>query len=230
MAYIPSSGSVVAFQSDPSKLQASITGTVTVRNPQSVSGTVQADIRGSVATVIIGGSIAASFTPPANQSVSGTVQSELLSTNASVITVGSPVANQSVSGTVNVGNFPAIQVVAPNNSSLYSLQPAGSILAVSGSFTPPANQSVSGTVGASVIGLVPIRITDSSNASVITVGTPVANQSVSGTVGAAQIGAWTHSVVGSVTVYQGAVPWAMAGSVASFQAGTQTTYPRQNCG
>ena len=40
---------------------------------QSVSGTVQTDVRGSVAVAIISGSIAASFTPPANQSVSGTV-------------------------------------------------------------------------------------------------------------------------------------------------------------
>lgn len=133
-------------------------------------------VQNSVATVIIGGSIAASYTPPANQSVSGTVGARLESTNASVITViqGSvaaqmtPAANQSVSGTVGasvVGHAPVVIV-------------GGSILTSS---TP--NQSVSGTVGASVLGHAPVVIV---GGSILTSSTP--NQSVSGTVGTSIVG------------------------------------------
>lgn len=228
MAYVPNSGSVVAFQSDPTKLVAtvSVVGTIAVgggsvtaipTGNQSVSGTVQTDVRGSVATVIIGGSIAASFTPPANQSVSGTVQTELLSTDASVIVVGTfaPAANQSVSGTVNVGNFPTSQnvsgsvvafqgtspwavanggsiITVSKDSSVIAYQLAGSILAVEATIVPPANQSVSGTVN---------------------VGNFPANQSVSGAVTAPPGSVMnTVSPAGSVTAISGAVT-APAGSV-----------------
>jgi len=116
MAYIPETNSVVAFQGNPSVLQVLATVTnpvsvlaVTISGNPSISGQVGASVIGHAPVVIVGGSVAASFTPPANQSVSGTVQAELLSTNASVITVGSPVANQSISGTVGasvIGNIP----------------------------------------------------------------------------------------------------------------------------
>jgi len=150
MAYVPNSNSVVAFQGNPSVLQVlatitnpnqSVSGAVTVSNfptNPSISGQVGASVIGHAPVVIVGGSIAASFTPPANQSVSGTVQAELLSSNGSVIVVGSfaPAANQSVSGTVHVDNF----------SSVIAYQLAGSVLATSATITPAANQSVSGTV------------------------------------------------------------------------------------
>jgi len=174
MSYFPPTGSVVAFQSDPTKLQvtASVAGNINVTNIPSVSGTVNVGnfpvtqnvsgsvaafvngtvpvnaagsvvafqgtspwvvapnnsslisiSQGSVATVIIGGSIAASFNPPANQSVSGTVGANLLSSNASVISVPQ--------GSV------AVAIVS------------GSIAAT---FNPPANQSVSGVTGSSIIG------------------------------------------------------------------------------
>lgn len=99
--------------------------------------------------------------------------------------------------------------------------------------------SISGTVGASIIGLTPVAVTNtpsisgtvvvqnlsgsiaallqSTNASVITVGSPIANQSVSGTIGA--------SVIGTVPVTQSG-PWSaslvgtISGSVVSFQGGT----------
>lgn len=278
MAYIPESQSVVAFQSDASKLKATtyqeagsvlaVSGSFSPAGNQSVSGTVQTDVRGSVAAVIIGGSIAASFTPPANQSVSGevnvvqttspwiitgsvqasltpaanqsvsgTVQTEPLSTNASIITVGkgsiatviiggsiaasfTPPANQSVSGEVNVVQTTSPWVVAPNNSSLFSLQPAGSILAVSGSFST-ANQSVSGTVGTRI---------ESTNASVVVVGqgsvavaivsgsiaasfTPPANQSVSGEVSVSNFPT-TQNVSGSVVAFQGTPEWTIKSSLA----------------
>lgn len=208
MAFIPSSNSVVAFQSNPSVLQ-------------TLAG--------------------------------------LMSTNASVITVGTAVANQSVSGTIGasvigltpvaVSNFPAVQVVAPNNSSLFALQPAGSILAVSGTFTPAANQSVSGTVQADIRGSVAAVIiggsiaTTTGNSSVQVLNFP-ANQSVSGTVGTTQSGTWISSIVntvpssvivgasifgqlpagtamlGSIVAYQGAI-WNIAGSVVAGQVGTR---------
>ena len=210
MAYIPDNGSIIAIQKPGSIISASVFGTV-------------------------------------GASILGNVPVKLESSNASVITVGSPVANQSVSGTVDVGNFPAVQVIAPNNSSIYSLQQAGSILAVSATITPVANESVSGEV--SVSNFPAIQTVKSSLAGGIfpisgSVGAVVTNQvtvvsslagglfPIAGSVAAfitggnqsvALAGANSVSVVGSVTVYQGAVPWAIAGSVAAIQAGTRTT-------
>lgn len=200
---------------------------------------INVSVLGIPRVFIAGGSIAASFTPPANQSVSGAVTAppgSVMTVNqlaGSVMAVtGSftPAANQSVSGavtapagsvmtvatlagstmavlatqvtspwivapnnsslfalspagsitsiTIPAGSITAVSatapagsimsvttpagstmavlatqvtspwIVAPNNSSLYSLQPAGSVLAVSGSFSPAANQSVSGAVTA----------------------------------------------------------------------------------
>ena len=230
------SGTVNALQLAGSILAVNVTPAAN----QSVSGTVGASIIG-LPYFAIAGSVATVGTAVANQSVSGAVSISNLpttqnvsgsvvaflggSTNASVITVGTAVANQSVSGAVSISNFPAAQVVAPNNSSLYSLQPAGSVLAVSATLTPTANQSVSGTIdigvnSGSVVafqgtpqwtvksslagGIFPISgsvaavVTNfpttqnvsgsvaawlqSTNASVITVGTAAANQSVSGAV------------------------------------------------
>lgn len=161
MAYIPNSGSVVAFQ-----------GTVpwsVLGSNQSISGTVQAQLQstnasvitvqqGSVAAVIIGGSIAASFTPPANQSVSGVV-------GASII--GLP--------TFQTGNTSIISTV---QSSVAVVIIGGSILT-----SVTANQSVSGTVGASIIGLPPVNVTNTNlNVSGSVIAFPVGNQSISGTV------------------------------------------------
>lgn len=256
--HVDNFSSVVAFQQAGSIL--AVSGSFTPAANQSVSGTVQVDVRGSVATVIIGGSIAASFTPPANQSVSGAVSVSNFPTTQNVS--GSVVATQGttpwqvvsslaggifpISGSVaaTVTNFPAVQVVAPNNSSLFSLQPAGSILAVSGSFTAPANQSVSGTVQVDVRGSVAAVIiggsiaTTTGNSSVQVLNFPT-NQSVSGTVGTTQVGTWITSMVstvpssvlvgasifgqlpagtamiGSVAVLQGTALWNISGSVAS---------------
>ncbi len=238
MAYIPDSGSVVAFQSNPANLQASVTGTVAasligvspvnlsnvtvtggaLRTYGSISGTAGASVigsvpvrvEGSVANVIIGGSIAASFTPPANQSVSGTVTTNQ-GTTPWVIT-------GSIQGSFSAGNS-SVQVL-----------------------NFPANQSVSGTVGASLIGLSPVSVSNFpttqnvSGSVVATQGTNpwiitgsvqsagVANQSVSGTVGASiigtvpvtQSGAWVASVSGTVGA-------SIIGTVPVVQSGTQIT-------
>lgn len=160
MAYVPNSGSVVAFQSDPAQLQASVTGIVGIRgvpsisgtvnvgnqsgsvvafqgtNPwvvtptgnQSVSGTVDTRVIASVATVIIGGSIAASFTPPANQSVSGTVGASIIGLTPVAVT-----NIPSISGTVLVGGgVSSVALVGANTV------------------------SVVGQIGASIIGTVPV--------------------------------------------------------------------------
>lgn len=145
MAYVPNSGSVVTFQSNPANLQASVTGTVTIRNLPSVSGQVGASVlgtvpvtqvttpwvtsqSGSIAAVIIGGSVAASFTPPANQSVSGTIQADIRGSVAAVIIGGSiaasftPPVNQSVSGTVTVASLIAMPgIVSTANSTTATL-------------------------------------------------------------------------------------------------------------
>lgn len=197
MAYVPDSGSVVAFQGTSPWL---VTGSVQAAANQSVSGTVGASTIGHSPVVIVGGSIAASFTPPANQSVSGTVQAELLSTNASVIVVGSfaPAANQSVSGTVgasiiglppvNVTNFPVSQNVSGSVVAFVNALQGHSVSGTVNVGNFPATQNISGSV---------ISWLTSTDASVITVGTAAPNQSVSGTVDAAQIGAWRVSVLSS---------------------------------
>lgn len=196
MAYVPNSGSVVAFQSDPTKLVATVSVVSTV--PTSVSGTVGASVIGLPPVNVT------NF--PTNQNVSGSVVAWLQSTSASVITVGTPAVNQSVSGTVNVGNFPTTQnvsgsvvgfqgtdpwrITGNNNSIITIVQGSVATAIVSGSiaatFTPPANQSVSGTVGASVIGLAPVSVSNFPT-----------NQNVSG----------------SVVAFQGTSPWIITGSV-----------------
>ena len=167
---------------------------------QSVSGTVQADVRNSVATVIIGGSIAASFTPPANQSVSGTVNIGNLSTNQSISgTVGS-----SIIGTVPVvQSGTTISSISGNVTVVSSI--GGGIFPISGSVAAtvtnfPTTQNISGSV---------VAWLQSTNASVITVGGAngnssvqvlnfPTNQSVSGTVATTQSGTWISSIVNIV--------------------------------
>lgn len=146
MAFIPQTGSTVAFQGNPSLLQATV---------------------------------------------------GLNSTNASVITVGSPVANQSISGTIGasvIGHAPVVIV-------------GGSVAA---SFTPPSNQSVSGTVGTTQSGTWISSIVNTVPSSVI-VGASIFGQLPAGT-----------AMLGSVAAYQGAV-WNVAGSVAAVQTGTWST-------
>lgn len=135
----------------------------------SVIGTHPVTIGGSVATVIIGGSIAASFTPPANQSVSGTVGASIIglppfvlggSTNASVITVGAAAANQSVSGAINVsgsvllGSSNASVIAYIQNSSILAV-PIGSIITVfqnSSLLSVPTGSVITVLQAASIVG------------------------------------------------------------------------------
>jgi hypothetical protein len=202
----------------------SIAASMTPPANQSVSGTVQVDVRGSVATVIIGGSVATGNSSvqvlnfPANQSVSGNVG---ISGNVTVVSsiaggifpisgsVGAVITNTNI----NVGG----SVVAFQGSGW-----SGSVAAIqSGTrITSVVNSTPSSLlVGASIIGLTPVTVSNttlnvsgsvaawlqSTNASVITVGTAAANQSVSGTVGASVLGVVNASVVGTVKVFPASV-------------------------
>lgn len=176
---------------------ASVSGTVNAISTN--VGSIIAVSQGSIATVIIGGSIAASFTPPANQSVSGIVGASLIGVGFSnqgddgssltqiAVTGYSRVyngsnwdrwrGNSSIGGLVNTGAGSTISLI---QSSVATVIIGGSIVA---SFIPPANQSVSGTVQTQVQASVAVVII---GGSILTSST--ANQSVSGTVGASIIG------------------------------------------
>lgn len=213
MAYIPSSSSVVAFQSDPNKLVA----TVSV-----------------VGNVFVGGSI---LTAQANQSVSGTVQAQLQSTNASIITVGGgTTGNSSVTayqggawstsvtgGYVNVigsvatvpspGSVSGVGVFQVNmpSPSVIAYQAAGSVLAVSGSFSggnssvqvvgtmPP--QSVSG------VGIFNVNVPTPSFISYQLAGSVMAVAATVNTGNSSVQLLGSNAIIGSVTALQGTNPW-----------------------
>lgn len=223
------SGSVVAFQgTSPWVVAPNNSSMITVSS-------------GSVATVIIGGSIAASFTPPANQSVSGTVGASVIGLTPVAIT-----NTPSISGTVNIGNLPTTQnvsgsvvatqgttpwIVTSNTNSVITVsQSSVAVAIISGSiaatFTPPANQSVSGTVGASVIGLTPVSVSNfptTQNVSGSVVSFPqgtivtslVSTIPSSVIVGSSIFGQLPGgtAVLGSIATLQGTNPWIITGSV-----------------
>lgn len=180
MAFIPQSGSVVAFQGNPSVLQA----LVTVTNPvtvSSISGTVGASIIGLPPVNVVGrpsisGTVNIAGNPSisgtvlvgnTNVNVSGSVAAWLQSTDASIITIGTAVPNQSVSGTVDVGNFPTNQNVS------------GSVVAFQGTPQWTVRSSITG-------GIFPV----SGSVAAVIVGTPNVN------------------TAGSVVAFQGTTPWA----------------------
>jgi hypothetical protein len=236
MAYVPNSGSVVAFQSDPSKLQASVTGTIAVSTIPSIYG----NISGSVIAFPVGNqSVSGTVNVGTHPSIYGNISGSVVSfqgTSPWIVTGSvqgsfSPTGNQSVSGTVNVGNLPTNQNVSGSVVSFQGTNPwviTGSVQA-----TAAANQSVSGTVGASIIGQLPsgtavlgsVAALQGTNPWIITgsvQATAAANQSVSGTVGASLIGLspvsvsnfpTNQNVSGSVVAFQGTSPWIMTGSV-----------------
>lgn len=227
MAYVPNSGSVLAFQ-----------GTVpwSVLGNTSVSGVIGASIIGiptvqtgntSVIT-IIQGSVAVAITPAANQSVSGTVGASVIGTvpvvqsGINITSVVSTVPSSVLVGASIFGQLPGGTATLGSIATLQGTNPWIITGSVQGSFTPSGNQSVSGTVGASVIGAVPVNI-QGSVATVIIGGsiaasfTPPANQSVSGTVNIGTGGpvsvVGTMSVLGTVPVTQSTTPWIITGSV-----------------
>lgn len=228
MAYVPNSNSVAAW------LQSDNASVITKWQDSSVISIQQ----GSVGTVIIGGSIAASFTPPANQSVSGVVGASVIG-YPNVNVGGSVVGFQGTSPwVVNFQNSSVLAVPVGSTITVGQGSIAVNIIAgsIAASFTPPANQSVSGTVD---IGVMPGSIAAfiKGNASVITVPqgstavaivsgsiaatfTPPANQSVSGTVDIGvmpgSVAAFIKGNASVITVPQGSTAVAIvSGSIAA---------------
>lgn len=158
--------------------------------------------QGSIATVIIGGSIATATTNSSVMLLNGanTIGSvtALQGTNPWITTFSNSSILTTLQGTVIsslVSTVPSsVQVGASVMGHAPVVIVGGSILTSS-----TANQSVSGTVGASVIGWVPIQ---ASNTSVITVG-----QGSIATVRIGQIGTQITSISGSFSAsVQGTVP------------------------
>lgn len=123
--------------------------------------------------------------------------------------------NVSIVGVPTVGAIIVGGVSATITGSVVAVWKDSSVIAVStGSVVavPTGNQSVSGTVGASIIGAIPVQLSNTSvitvwnNSSVIAVVTgsvvtiPTGNQSVSGTVGASIIGLPPVSIQGLPSV------------------------------
>lgn len=186
MAYDPAGTSVVAFQSDPTKLQASVTGNVGVTNfpaTQAISGSITALqgtnpwqvqlTSGSIATTVgnssvqlVGGTAmigsVAAYQGAKPWDIAGSVVAFLgNSTNASIITVGGSTGNSSVmltQGINTIGSVTAIQGTNPWTVQLSS----GSVITTGG------NSSVQ------VVGAMPPQ-------SVSGVGTFNINGSIAGT-------------------------------------------------
>lgn len=212
MAYVPNSGSVVAFQGTvPWSVVGNFTGSVIAvqggTNITSISGVV--NTAGSVVAFqgtspwIVTGSVQGSFSPSGNQSVSGTV--------------GASIIGQLPAGTAAIGSVAILQGTNP-------LIITGS---VQGSFSPSGNQSVSGTVGASAIGSSPVRVEGSVAVAIISGSiaatfTPPANQSVSGVVMAQGLNAPNTSVTGN-PVYVGGLN--ADGSIVGAKAASVLTTP-----
>src|SRR3990167_953334 len=231
MAYVPQSGSVVAFQGNPSVLQA----VVAVTNTPSISGTVNIGttpgsvvafqgtnpwVIGSVLANVSGSVVVSNF--PTTQNVSGSVVAFVNGT-VPVNAAGSVVAFQGTSpwvvnfqnssiftgvqGSVAVAIVSGSVAVATGNSSVMLLNSAnviGSVAALQG--TSPwvvnfQNSSIITQIGTRTTSLV------STIPSSVIVGASIFGQLPAGT-----------APIGSVAVLQGTLPWAVAGSVAAVQA------------
>lgn len=247
MAYFPPTGSTVSFQSDPANLHASITGTVTVRNPQSVSGTVGASIIGLVPVMVnneLTGQVLGRvyLVDPTN-----TNRADVASDGAVMGSVHGAVSV--AGGSLSVANFPTTQNIS--GSVAVWLQSTNASVITVGS--PVANQSISGTVQTDVRGSVAVVIIGGSvavatgNSSVQVLNFPT-NQSVSGAVSISNLPT-TQNVSGSVVAFQGTPEWTVkssltggifpisgsvavgnfptnqnvSGSVVAFQSGTRIT-------
>ena len=151
--------------------------TGSVQGTVSVLGTVP--VTQSTSPWIITGSVQGAFSPSGNQSVSGTVGASVIGTV--------PVTQSGTVITSLVSTIPSSVLVG---ASIIGLTPVNVT-------NFPTTQNISGSVAAWL---------QSTNASVITVGTAAPNQSVSGTVGASAIGTvpttqsgtWITSLVSTV--------------------------------
>src|SRR3990167_1490911 len=226
------SGSVVAFLGNSTNASVITVGTAAAN--QSVSGTVQTDVRASVAVVIIGGSILTSST--ANQSVSGTVGASIIGT---VPTTQSGARTTSVIGTYpdsfvasTVTGIPIMFKANVSSSIMQAVSPTFPLPvvgSVSGSVGIVGNPSISGTVattqqgtwissvvntvpssmlvGASIIGLTPISGNVGQTGTAVTsVINSTPSSLLAGVSIFGQLPAGT-APLGSVAVLQGTNPW-----------------------
>lgn len=247
MAYVPNSGSVVAFQSNPADLQASVTGTVRIESSVITAPVANQSVSGTVGASILGAAFGGQNDDKSNANNAGMTVTgfnyvyngvlwdrlrgnssigALVSTGqSSVITV--PTGTQNVSGSVVAFQGVSPWGVATNDRSVIAVV-QGSIAAVT---TPVANQSVSGTVGASIVGLPPFKIGTSTDSSVITVPQgSVAVAIVSGSIAASFTPPANQSVSGTVGAsIIGLTPVAVTnsvnvnGSVAAFLQSTNAS-------
>lgn len=198
MAYFPPTGSTVAFQDDPSKLQASITGVVNLRGNPSVSGTV--NIGNFPTTQNVSGSVL-SFQ-------SGTQISSLVSTVPSSVIVGASIFGLppvNVTNTnLNVGGSVLTFQAGTNIASLVSTVPSSVI------------------VGASIFGLAPVNVTNTNvnvGGSVVTFPTLSSTSSVYAVLSSLS----TVSVLNANTARKGATIYNAAGTIVYLQLGTAAT-------
>lgn len=153
MAYVPNSGSVVAFQSDPTKLVGTVS-VVGLPTTQNVSGSVVAT-QGTNPWIITG-SVQTSLTPAANQSVSGTVGSSIIGT----VPVTQATTEWTVKSSLAGGIFPISGSVAATVTNFPTNQNvSGSVVAFQGgtrvtSLVSTVPSSV--IVGASIFGTAPV--------------------------------------------------------------------------
>ena len=210
MAYIPT-GITSIVNTIPSSVQVGA----------SVMGHAPVVIVGGSVAVATGNSSVQVLNPVSTLAVNPTPASVQVLNPVSVLAVtqsGAPWANTNVGSVITVGqgsiavNIIAGSVaVATGNSSVQVLNPV-SLLSVTQGTDPwtvksslaggifPVSGSVAATItntNVNIAGSVVAFLGNSTNASVITVGTAAANQSVSGTVDVAQIGAWRTSVINS---------------------------------
>lgn len=213
MAYIPEINSVVAFQSDPTKLlsHASVSGAVSISNlptTQNVSGSVVAFPQGTIITsivstvpssVLMGASIFG--TAPVTQTtipwvITGSVQGAGAGTQYSEDAVVAAATGTGVMFKKDV-SASTIAIVSPLNPLPVSVQgtvnigaASGSVIAFQGgtqitSLVSTVPSSV--IVGASIFGLAPVNVTNFPT---------------------------TQNVSGSVATFQGTTEWAVKSSIA----------------
>jgi len=219
-------------------VQGSVATTAQAAANQSVSGTVQVDVRGSVATVIIGGSVATATTNSSvmllnSANVIGSVTA-LQGTNPWLITGSvqgsfSPSGNQSVSG--------AVQIAGKDPACIVSARPIDENL-TSSAIALITQGLIYGKTTAGGGAYVEVKVSPS--------GALQTDSEVRGSVSALQSGNWITSLVstvpssvivgasifgqlpagtaplGSVAVLQGTNPWAVTnvGSVIVIQTGS----------
>lgn len=220
------SGSVVAFQGSgwSGSIAATIQGTPNVNTAGSVvafQGTspwVTNWQNSSIITIPTGSIITVWKDSSVLAGQFGTRVSSLVSTVPSSVIVGTSIFGQLPAGTAPLGSVAVLQGTSPWNI-------AGSVAATITNTTINVSGSVIGFQGTSpwvvnfqnsslLAGQIGTRVSSlvSTIPSSVIVGASIFGQLPAGT-----------AVLGSVAALQGTLPWAVAGSVVAFQAGTQIT-------